>query len=47
MYQCPKCGGTILGDGYSEPTYCEFADYPLDSIPDGPTILCDYVEDED
>jgi hypothetical protein len=23
---CPKCGGTLLGDGYTEVIHCEFSD---------------------
>ncbi len=38
---CFNCGGSIVGDGYTQIFHCENADVPLDSEPDGAVILCD------
>lgn len=45
MYQCPKCGGSIEGDGYTTVQHCENADPPDWVEPDGDVILCDYKEE--
>lgn len=39
---CPRCGGTIIGDGYTMVRHCEFADDDriYDAEPDAPAILC-------
>lgn len=40
--QCPYCGGTILGDGYTTAQICEFVeDPPTDREPDAPILFCD------
>lgn len=47
MTTCSKCGGTMLGDGYTTPFHCEFADeskYEL-TEPDAPPVECDFEED--
>ena len=44
---CPKCGGTILGDGYSTILHCEFADEEdyFDLAPDEKIVYCRFYED--
>ena len=46
METCPKCGGTIIGDGYTSVRHCEFADDDkiFESEPDAPVILCDFQD---
>ena len=45
---CIRCGGTIVGDGYSTVRHCEFADQEdyLDKEPDVPTVLCRLIEED-
>lgn len=38
--QCPVCGGTIVGDGYTIARHCENVDLPLDVEPDVDVIYC-------
>lgn len=48
MRQCPKCGGLLIGDGYSDPVRCEFTDpenYAYAAPDEGP-FYCDYNEEE-
>lgn len=47
MRSCPRCGGALIGDGYSSVIHCEFADDDqLNSVePDANPIYCNY-EDE-
>lgn len=45
---CTKCGGDIIGDGYTSPMHCEFADeeeYEFDE-PDCNVIECDFEEED-
>lgn len=44
---CSKCGGTIVGNGYTLVFHCEFADDEkvFESEPDANIILCDYKEE--
>lgn len=42
---CPKCGGTIIGDGYTSVIACEFAEIPEGIEPDAGPIYCDYEEE--
>ncbi len=42
MNNCPNCGGTILGDGYTTALHCEFVIPPLDKEPDAPISLCNF-----
>lgn len=46
MY-CPKCGGSMEGDGYTIVLHCEFADedkyHGLE--PDAKPVCCDYEEE--
>lgn len=37
---CPKCGGTIIGDGYTSPMHCEFAEVDPWAEADAPIVLC-------
>lgn len=46
---CPKCGGEMIGDGYTTVLHCEFAneeDYWY-LAPDSNPIYCDFEEDEE
>lgn len=48
---CPHCGGTLLGDGYTEVVHCEFAEPDdLDGVEaDGNPVYCrwdDCADDE-
>ncbi len=40
--QCPNCGGTMEGDGYTEVRHCEFAEYDdyYDKEPDADAVYC-------
>lgn len=44
---CSRCGGRILGDGYTEARHCENADYDdyYDCEPDAPVVLCREYEE--
>lgn len=43
---CPRCGGTLVGDGYTTAQHCENAyDVPSDLEPDAPPFLCAVVWD--
>lgn len=37
---CPKCGGRLLGDGFTVVLHCENAELPLDIEPDSDVVLC-------
>ena len=41
---CSKCGGELIGDGYSTVIHCEFADPEtyMYCAPDEGPILCDF-----
>jgi hypothetical protein len=41
---CPKCCGTMIGDGYTVVLHCEFADVPEGVEPDAPPVYCDFTE---
>lgn len=43
---CPKCGGTMCGDGYAVARHCEFVDLPEDAEADSGPWLCDYEPDQ-
>jgi hypothetical protein len=46
---CPKCGGNLIGDGYTLAIHCEFAnteDYWYNE-PDAPAVYCDFDKTED
>lgn len=47
MNTCIKCGGTMIGDGYTSVVHCEFADNDelAYMAPDEAVVYCDY-EDE-
>lgn len=45
---CPKCGGDLVGDGYTSVIHCEDAeeeDYWHNAPDDGP-VYCNFEEDE-
>ena len=41
-HQCPKCGGTMVGDGYTMVSHCENVDVPQGVEADAPAIYCEY-----
>ena len=45
---CKKCGGDMIGDGYTMVFHCEFVDFEkvIDLEPDAPPVYCDYEEEE-
>ena len=49
IYSCPNCGGSIIGDGYSEVMRCENADESLYEFcePDAPIVYCEPKENTD
>ena len=42
---CPKCGGTIIGDGYTSPEHCEFAEVDPWVEADAPAVLCTFGDE--
>lgn len=40
FYTCPKCGGNMVGDGYTIARHCENVDLPMDREPDAPLLFC-------
>jgi len=47
MDQCPKCGGSMIGDGYTTVLHCENADEPTYEFlePDAGPVYCDFKEE--
>ena len=45
-YSCPRCGGSLIGDGYSLVIHCENAedDRVWEAEPDAPVIYCESEE---
>ena len=43
---CSKCGGDIIGDGYSSVMYCEYAEPDYGTECDAGIIECDFEEEE-
>ena len=43
-YDCPNCGGHMIGDGYKSPSQCENADVPFDVEPDSGPYYCNPSE---
>lgn len=45
---CEKCGGTMVGDGYTSVLHCEFAEEATyDSLePDASPVYCDFVNED-
>ena len=41
---CPKCGGEMVGDGYTAPYHCEFTTVPDGTECDADPIYCDFEE---
>lgn len=44
MRSCPKCGGSLYGDGYTQVVHCEFADVPDCTEPDASPVYCDFED---
>lgn len=44
---CPICGGSMIGDGYTLPIHCENVDIPTDIEPDCKPIYCNETEMEE
>jgi len=46
-HNCPNCGGSIIGDGYTTVRHCELADNNIimESEPDAPIILCNTMKE--
>lgn len=46
---CPKCGGNMFGNGYTEVIHCEFAEESTYEYlaPDSNPVLCNYEETEE
>lgn len=42
---CPRCGGTMVGDGYTTVEHCEFAELPEGIEADGGPVYCNFEED--
>jgi hypothetical protein len=43
---CIKCGGTMVGDGYTSVIHCEFVEEDVsDRTPDSGPIYCNYTPD--
>ena len=44
--KCPKCGGDIIGDGYTSVMHCEYADDEEyeHCEPDADVVLCNFEE---
>ncbi len=41
-FVCRKCGGTMIGDGFTEPLRCEFAEDAAVAVePDAGPVYCD------
>ena len=49
MNQCDKCGGTMIGDGYTSVMHCEFAEEETYEFhePDANPVECDFKEDDE
>ena len=43
-YRCRNCGGDMVGDGYTTPYHCEFAEMPEGTEPDASPVYCDFDE---
>lgn len=41
---CPKCGGSMIGDGYNTVYQCEYAELDLSLAPDEGPVFCDEEE---
>jgi uncharacterized protein (DUF983 family) len=47
LMPCPKCGGDMIGDGYTSVMHCEYAEFDYTEYEaDAGPVLCDYEEDE-
>lgn len=48
MHTCPDCGGSLLGDGFTEVIHCERVSISnLNVEPDSDPVFCQNQEDED
>ena len=45
---CKKCGGTMIGDGYTSVLHCEFTEEDTyDSLePDACPVYCDFINED-
>lgn len=45
---CIKCGGTMVGDGYTSVMHCEYADESAYEFhePDASPVYCDYTDED-
>ena len=44
-YICESCGGSLLGDGYTQPLHCEYAEVSNDTECDADVVLCNLKEE--
>lgn len=44
--QCKKCGGSMIGDGYTKVLHCEYVEDTSELEPDAGPVYCDYVDEE-
>ena len=46
-FTCPKCGGTMEGDGYTTVFHCEYVDLDFYNMPepDADPVFCDFEEE--
>jgi len=46
MCRCPKCGGDMIGNGYTVVFHCEYADDYESLEPDASPKYCNFKEEE-
>ena len=44
-WSCGNCGSDMIGDGYTVPVHCEFAEVPADAEPDSGPYYCGEIDD--
>ncbi len=47
LYQCPVCGGTLVGDGYTIVSHCECVEPPDGAEADSGPWYCDPTDFEE
>ena len=45
MRCCPKCGGSLYGDGYTMVIHCEFVEVPDGIEPDANPVYCEFTDE--